>query len=168
VHVKADLDRFRQAQNQPGSGFDAALAEIRAGGKRGHWIWYVFPQLSGLGASPTAAFYGIDGEREAVEYLADPELLTRLVTITEAVAERLREGTSIPLDRLMGSHVDALKVVSSLTLFGHVARTLHGARGGAMLETLAQLADEVLAAARDVGYPPCSYTLARLAGRGER
>jgi uncharacterized protein (DUF1810 family) len=163
VIVKSNLDRFKEAQDQPGAGFDSALAEIRAGRKRGHWIWYVFPQLSGLGSSPMSGVYGIDGEREAVEYLSDPELRSRLVTITEAVAERLREGKSLPLDTLMGSHIDALKLVSSLTLFGHLARTLHGSGGGEELERLARLADEVLAAAGRMGYPRCSYTLSRLA-----
>jgi uncharacterized protein (DUF1810 family) len=71
------LQRFLTAQSDPHSGFYAALEEIRAGAKTGHWIWYVFPQLSGLGGSSMSQRYGIDSVEEAREYLRHHELCAR-------------------------------------------------------------------------------------------
>jgi uncharacterized protein (DUF1810 family) len=158
--VMSWLERFKAAQDSTGSGFETALGEIRAGAKRGHWIWYVFPQLAGLGSSPLSQSFAIDGEEEAAGYLRDAELRSRLLTIATAVAEQLRKGKS--LRGLMGSEIDAQKVVSSLTLFGRVARKLHEADGTNTYDSLAAIADEVLAAAASQGYPPCAYTLRRL------
>ena len=158
----SQLDRFRDAQNSSSSGFEAALGEIRAGGKRGHWIWYVFPQLRGLGSSGSSSMFGIDGEREAVEYLRDPELRSRLITIATAVMDQLRPEGTRSLRALMGSDLDARKLVSSMTLFGHVARKLHEADGLDAYNSMATLADTVLAEAARQGYPPCAYTLGRL------
>src|SRR4051794_34671223 len=110
-----DLERFRSAQEDGSTGFHSALAEIRAGQKQGHWIWYVLPQLAGLGSSTRAQRYGINGRAEAVEYLGDPVLGERLLTITEAVAAHAIRGVS--LVHLMNSRIDAQKLVSSLTLF---------------------------------------------------
>ena len=80
------LERFKTAQESPGSGFDTALAEIRAGRKRSHWIWYIFPQLAGLGGSARSKTFAIEGEGEAEEYLRDPLLRARLLEITAAAA----------------------------------------------------------------------------------
>jgi uncharacterized protein (DUF1810 family) len=102
------LERFKVAQDSPEGGFASALQEIQAGGKRGHWIWYVFPQLAGLGSSGLSHTFGIDGRREAAAFLHDPELRSRLLTITEAVATRLRTENAASLRTLMGSHTDAL------------------------------------------------------------
>jgi uncharacterized protein (DUF1810 family) len=157
----SDLERFREAQNQRGAGFDAALAEMRAGRKRGHWIWYVFPQLAGLGTSAMSSMYGIRDEQEAVDYLRDPELFDRLLTITRVAAGQLG-ANRVPIETLMGSEIDSLKLVSSLTLFGHVARTLHASGGPDAHATFARLADDVLGAAAEAGYAPCTRTLARL------
>ena len=66
-----DLERFKREQEYD---YDLALSEIRAGRKRSHWIWYIFPQLKGLGRSGMATFYGIDGMGEATAYLADDYL----------------------------------------------------------------------------------------------
>ena len=156
------LQRFAIAQNQPASGFDAALAEIKTGRKQGHWIWYVFPQLAGLGSSSQSHTYGIDGVAEAVEYLGDPALHSRLLSVTTAVAEQARRG--IPLETLMGSSIDARKLVSSLTLFGNVARRLSTEDAQDVHQSLARVADEVLAAAESEGYPRCRYTLEHLGG----
>jgi len=156
------LDRFRAAQNSPYAGFEAALQEIRSGGKTGHWIWYIFPQLAGLGSSAASRTFAIDGEAEAVEFLQDPELRVRLLTIAEAVAEQIRTGRARSLGRLMGSEIDARKIVSSLTLFGHVASKLHIAEHLNEYSALAKAADEVLSAAASEGYSPCAYTLRRL------
>jgi uncharacterized protein (DUF1810 family) len=153
------LDRFKAAQDSSRSGFQSALGEIQAGAKRGHWIWYVFPQLAGLGSSPLSQSFAIDDE-EAAEYLQDAELRSRLLTIASAVAEQLRKGRT--LRGLMGSEIDAQKVVSSLTLFGRVARKLHEVGGTNAYDSVAKIADEVLAAAASQGYPPCAYTLRRL------
>ena len=117
-----NLDRYLEAQNQPHTGFASALAEIRAGGKQGHWIWYVFPQLAGLGRSGPSLRYAIADLSEARAYLQHPELRSRLLAITSAVAEQARQGHR--LADVMGSSIDVTKLVSSLTLFAHVARQL--------------------------------------------
>jgi uncharacterized protein (DUF1810 family) len=153
------LQRFRQAQDQPHAGFDAALAEIQAGGKQGHWIWYIFPQLSGLGTSHLSQVYGLAGAGEALEYLQDPVLRERLLIITNAVAGQLRRGVGV--SRLMGSDIDARKLVSSLTLFAQLARS-PGANEADDYRDLAHVAEEVLAAAAAEGFPQCRFTLDRL------
>ena len=155
------LQRFKDAQGQSSSGFDTALAEIQAGGKRGHWIWYIFPQLSGLGTSHSSQIYGLVDAGEAVEYLHDRVLRERLLIITNAVAEQLRRGVGV--SDLMGSDIDALKLVSSVTLFEHVARSPH-ADNPDDYRDLAQVAEEILATAESEGYPRCRYTLDRLRG----
>ena len=154
------LQRFHVAQERPGSGFESALAELRSSGKQGHWIWYVFPQLAGLGASSLSREYAIGGLADAVEYLRDPVLRTRLFAVTSTVAQRLRNGAS--LDDLMGSRIDALKLVSSLTLFERAARALEATGDLAECAPLADAAGEVLSAAASQGYPRCRYTLDRL------
>jgi uncharacterized protein (DUF1810 family) len=158
----SSLERFRTAQNSSDSGFATALAEIRAGHKRGHWIWYVFPQLKGLGASAYSQTFGIDGEREAVAYLHDSELRQRLTTIATAVADRLRSGNGASLAALMGSDVDALKLVSSMTLFRHVATKLGAAEEVDSYQELASAADSILKAAASQGYAPCAFTIRQL------
>ena len=160
------LERFRQAQNSSSAGFESALHELRSGGKRGHWIWYVFPQINGLGVSRLSQAFALDGEEEAAEFLRDPELRARLLTIASEVADQLRTGRTPSLRALMGSDVDARKVVSSLTLFGHVARTLHRVEGLDACEAIANVAEDVLALAAVQGYPPCAHTLRRLRAPG--
>jgi uncharacterized protein (DUF1810 family) len=154
------LARFTEAQELPVSGFDAALREIQSGAKTGHWIWYVFPQLAGLGSSSVSRTYGIHGLEEATEYLRDPTLRSRLLAITTTVADHLARGASI--DTLMGSSTDALKLVSSLTLFGYAARELHAAEGLPDYSALARVAAAVLKAVELQGYGPCQYTLNHL------
>ena len=156
------IDRFLAAQDRPHAGYADALAEIRSGAKTGHWIWYVFPQLYGLGTSSQARAYGIRGVAEATEYLQDPVLRARLIEIASAAAEQLRQGTR--LGTLMGSSIDALKLVSSLTLFGGVARRLACDDPSGEYDTLAHVAETILSAARADGYPPCEQTVAELGG----
>lgn len=108
-----DLSRFLTAQERD---YPRALQEIRAGRKRSHWIWYIFPQLRGLGYSDYAAFYGIADIEEARAYLAHPVLGSRLIEITGALLE-LPE--SDPL-RVMGTP-DDLKLRSCMTLFACIA-----------------------------------------------
>ena len=150
------LSRFHAAQNTSGSGFELALSELRAGRKRTHWIWYVFPQLRGLGHSPAAELYGLNGIGEAEEYLRDAELRARLLLATTAVREQLESGAR--LDELMGARIDALKLVSSMTLFAAVARRLVPADDSGESERLADTAEAVLSAAARAGYPPCAFT----------
>lgn len=158
------LHRFKQAQDQPQDGFAAALAELEAGRKTGHWIWYIFPQLSGLGSSPAATIFGIADLGEATDYLRDPLLRERLIVAAAAVAERLRGG--VKLATLMGSRIDVLKLISSLTLFGAVAENLRANEGGtesaAEYRQLADVAEEILVAAEAEGYQRCAFTLDRL------
>lgn len=156
------IDRFLAAQESRDDGYAAALGEIRAGGKRGHWIWYVFPQLAGLGSSAASRQFGIVGEDEAAAYLRDATLRSRLLEITEAVAARLRSGTPLPL--LMGSEIDARKLVSSLTLFGSVARRLADSADDPTQRAFAVLAEEILVIAARDGYPPCEFTERHLRG----
>jgi len=142
------------------SGFDAALAELRAGRKRTHWIWYVFPQLRGLGHSPAAEFYGLNGVAEADEYLLDARLRANLLLAASTVKGQLEAG--LVLDELMGARIDALKLVSSMTLFAAVARRLASADDSGERARLADAADAILAAAARQGYPACSFTVAAL------
>ena len=104
-----DLARFIKAQDGV---IEQALDELRSGRKSSHWMWFVFPQLRGLGASPTAQFYGLASLEEALAYLAEPTLGERLRRCVEA-ALSVREGT---LHEIFGSP-DDLKFRSSMTLF---------------------------------------------------
>ena len=107
-----DLSKFLKAQERD---YDTALAEIRAGRKTSHWIWYIFPQLGELGFSPTAKFYGIVDLDEARAYLANNLLRTRLIEISQA----LLNLPSNDIEDIMG-YPDNLKLCSSMTLF-HLA-----------------------------------------------
>jgi uncharacterized protein (DUF1810 family) len=154
------LDRFHSAQAGPDAGYDTALAEIRAGRKTGHWIWYVFPQLQGLGHSATARAYALRDLAEACAYLRDPVLRGRYEEIAGAVRAQLIRG--LALTQLMGSQIDALKLVSSLTLFRVAARSLTSADPASA--RLAEEWDALLGLLAAQGFPPCALTLARLAG----
>src|SRR5262252_4243976 len=136
-----DLKRFKDAQEQSRAGFQSALSEIKAGYKRSHWIWYIFPQISGLGSSGMARAYALVDPGEATAYLQDRELRSRLLAITSAAAEHLRRG--VPLERMMGSDIDALKLVSSLTLFGELARRLSASEHLPEYEALAKASQEI-------------------------
>ncbi|HME48878.1 DUF1810 domain-containing protein [Mycobacterium sp.] len=104
-----DLQRFVDAQSRV---YDAVVAQLRDGRKRSHWIWFIFPQLAGLGSSPTAAKYAIASLAEAQAYLRHDLLGPRLRECTRLV-NRL-EGRSV--DEIFG-WPDNLKVRSSMTLF---------------------------------------------------
>ena len=108
-----DLERFVSAQART---YDDALAELRRGRKTGHWIWFVFPQLAGLGRSAMSEGYAIGSLEEAVAYLAHPVLGPRLRHCAAALLEhRGRTAESI-----LGE-IDAVKVRSSMTLFHRAA-----------------------------------------------
>jgi len=104
-----DLNRFIEAQRGV---YDSALAEIRRGRKAGHWMWFIFPQIAGLGASSTARHYAIGSLEEAQAYLRHQELGQRLRTCAAAAAD-LRGRTALEVF----GHPDDLKLRSSMTLF---------------------------------------------------
>jgi uncharacterized protein (DUF1810 family) len=108
-----NLARFIKAQ---GPVYEQALAEIRAGRKRSHWMWYVFPQIAGLGHSPTSVHYAIATMEEAAAYLAHPILGPRLIECAEAVLQI--EGRSAL--EIFGSP-DDMKLRSSATLFAAIS-----------------------------------------------
>jgi uncharacterized protein (DUF1810 family) len=154
-----ELLRFTKAQASPSSGFAVALAEMTAGHKQKHWIWYIFPQLAGLGSSSMARAYAIQSLAEAADYLRDATLRARLLTITEVVAQQLQN--KIPLKTLMGWSVDAQKLVSSLTLFGETAKKLFFAERLEDYRRLTVLTEEILDVAEAQGFPRCAYTLSQ-------
>lgn len=108
-----ELQRFVEAQQDT---YERALAELRAGRKRSHWMWFVFPQIAGLGASPMAQRYAIASLEEAAAYLAHPILGPRLLACTEAVAHHA--GSSA--NAIFGSP-DDMKFRSCMTLFAEIA-----------------------------------------------
>lgn len=107
-----DLQRFVDAQDDHGT-YDQALSELRAGRKTSHWMWFVLPQVSGLGQSPTAKHFGIAGLDEARAYLDHEVLGPRLLECCRALLA-LDGGTTA--EEVLGS-VDAMKLRSSMTLF---------------------------------------------------
>jgi uncharacterized protein (DUF1810 family) len=111
-----NLARFVEAQDRGGV-HEQALAELRAGRKRGHWIWFVFPQIEGLGSSETARFYAISSLAEATAYLEHPLLGPRLTEAAEALLELPGRDPVAVLGEL-----DAMKLRSSMTLFSRVER----------------------------------------------
>jgi uncharacterized protein (DUF1810 family) len=110
-----DLDRFVDAQDARDT-YPEALRELRAGYKQGHWMWFVFPQIAGLGRSSTAQHFAISGLPEAVAYLAHPVLGPRLLECARVLTE-LPETDAV---RVFGS-IDAQKLQSSMTLFSLAA-----------------------------------------------
>ena len=106
----SDLKRFLEAQEND---FASALAEIKRGRKQSHWMWYIFPQIAGLGFSSTSKFYAIKNIAEAENFLAHPVLGERLIEISEALLEI--EGRTA--HQIFGSP-DDMKLKSSMTLFG--------------------------------------------------
>ncbi|MBF4608915.1 DUF1810 domain-containing protein [Curtobacterium sp. VKM Ac-1393] len=108
-----DLDRFVRAQHGV---HDDALAELRRGRKTSHWMWFVFPQLAGLGRSATAERYGVRGIAEARAYLAHPVLGERLRT----AAATASDAPARSAEALLGG-TDAVKLRSSMTLFARAA-----------------------------------------------
>lgn len=116
--IKRNLLRFVHAQDSGGiydgtGTYAQALEEVKAGHKRGHWIWYVFPQMKGLGKSEISRFYGINGREEAKAYIEHPVLKERLVEICEAVLT-----SEISVYDIFGR--DTIKVRSCILLFASV------------------------------------------------
>ena len=114
--VNYDLDRFVKAQDSGWATYSEALSEIKEGHKRGHWIWYVFPQIKGLGHSYNSEFYGISSKNEAKAYLEHPELGKRLREITKVLL-----ACNNPSAFNILGFPDVLKVQSCMTLFDLVS-----------------------------------------------
>ena len=106
------LQRFEDAHRQD---YETALAEIRRGRKTSHWMWYIFPQLKGLGHSPTAQYYGIENLAEAEAFLAHPVLGVHLVEISRALLALETNNAD-----LVFGYPDNLKLRSSMTLFAQI------------------------------------------------
>jgi len=106
--MELTLDRFRIAHKDS---YETALREIKAGRKESHWMWYIFPQLKGLGRSTMAMYYEIQNKAEALAYWADPVLRSHM---TEICQELLKLND--PIDRILG-FPDNLKLRSCMTLF---------------------------------------------------
>ena len=108
-----DLDRFLAAQE---GAYETALREIRNGRKQGHWMWFIFPQIVGLGSTEISRTYAIKSREEAVAYLEHPELGPRLREITEALLTHHDKSAT----EILGTP-DDLKLRSSMTLFKSVS-----------------------------------------------
>lgn len=113
VVIMENLERFVKAQEDS---YKQALQEVRDGCKKGHWMWYIFPQVKGLGFSGISEFYGISGKEEAEAYIKHPVLGQRLMEITEA----LLKLPSNDAYEVFG-YPDHLKLKSSMTLFYQVS-----------------------------------------------
>ncbi|RUM06338.1 DUF1810 domain-containing protein [Rhizobium chutanense] len=111
--IDYNLDRFVDAQNGV---YERALSELKAGRKTSHWMWFIFPQIAGLGTSPMAEKYAIRSAEEAAAYLADPILSGRLLRCVEAILSV--DGRSA--HEILGSP-DDLKLRSSMTLFAAIS-----------------------------------------------
>lgn len=111
MHDPYDLKRFVTAQDA-GDTYEQALAEIRRGRKVSHWMWFVFPQVAGLGSSAMSQRYAIASLDEARAYLAHPVLGPRLIASAAAVAN----SSSISAEQIFGA-IDTRKLQSSMTLF---------------------------------------------------
>lgn len=111
--MKYNLDRFLDAQKYS---YQTALSEIKNGYKRSHWMWYIFPQLKGLGYSSTSVYYGVESIEEAQAYLNHPVLCDHLLEICEALLLHKDKSSS----EILGP-VDAKKLQSCMTLF-HLAQ----------------------------------------------
>ena len=122
------LDRFLEAQRDI---YDRAHDEIVAGAKRSHWMWFIFPQIAGLGHSSTARFYALSDLEEAQDYLAHPILGQRLAHCTDAMLAWAGRRTA---EAILGD-IDALKFRSSMTLFN--AATQSDGKDGRYADALA-------------------------------
>jgi uncharacterized protein (DUF1810 family) len=150
------LARFLHAQNlgDPAS-LDTALNELRAGRKQEHWIWYVFPQLRGLGSSRHANHYGIEGLTEAIDYLLDPLLRERYQQCLSELLYHIRNGTKL---RIILGPTDAYKAISSITLFQQATKRL-GAQDQQLVSELLLMTEEFFRFVSDDNDRPCQATL---------
>lgn len=113
--VYYDLERFSSAQAFGRDNYNAAYNELIKGRKESHWIWWIFPQLKGLGTSSNSRYYGIEDREEARAYLLHPTLGPRYLDCVRIVEDWLKRGQ--PYEVTLGSELDALKYESSKGLF---------------------------------------------------
>jgi len=151
------LDDVRQAQlsGTIGSSFAVALGEIQRGAKTSHWVWYVFPQIPGLGSSSLNRRFAVPSPAAAEAFLRDPTTGPNFQRIVASAVDHLEAG--ITLRALLGD--DVRKFVSSTTLFEAVSRH-------ASLEQVANLTEAALSAARREGFSSCEVTKSWLAEHG--
>lgn len=107
------LNRFKEAQKEA---YSEALKELQNGRKKSHWMWYIFPQIKGLGHSTLATYYAIEDMGEAIAYLEDEELYSNLVTLCEVLINLDEQDAT----KIFGT-TDAMKLKSSMTLFSYAA-----------------------------------------------
>ena len=110
---RIDLERFHKAQEGV---YERALAELQRGHKDSHWMWYIFPQIRGLGMSEYSVYYGIKGKEEAIAYLNDPVLKERLITLCEVLLALETDDA-----HTIFSNIDTIKLCSCMTLFDAVS-----------------------------------------------
>ena len=146
-----NLQRFLDAQAGIGfTPYETALAEMRAGHKQSHWIWYVFPQIQ-LGTSALSEHFAIKSHDEAKAYLQNETLRNRYLEISTEVLHRLEEGVNPNL--LMGGSTDRGKLISSLTLFEWASQSIDS-------QGLLKVARSILELLNEVGYSRCRSTTA--------
>ena len=160
-----DLERFKIAQADPSNGFAVALGELRNGRKLSHWIWFIFPQLRILGRSPTAQFFGFDDAEDAREFIRDDELSANLVSSMQVVSKKLEDG--VPIEELMGSYTDSMKLVSCCTLFKYALEAEGSALAGVRENEILSLANRILQLADKGGFGECSITRKHLVQKEE-
>jgi uncharacterized protein (DUF1810 family) len=135
-----ELDRFVKAQDHGGT-YEAAVSELRVGRKRSHWMWFVFPQIAGLGRSPISQRYAVSSLAEAKAYLAHPVLGPRLIECADVLTHLQHHNAQ----EIFGG-IDAIKLRSSMTLFAradpedpHFQRVLDAYFGGVADEATERL-----------------------------
>ena len=108
----SDLERFIEAQDNM---YSVALKEVKNGKKKSHWMWYIFPQIKGLGTTEISNYYAIENLEEGISYLENPILKNRLLEISQAVLDLNVKN----IEEVLGS-IDSLKLKSSMTLFHEI------------------------------------------------
>jgi uncharacterized protein (DUF1810 family) len=145
---EVDLERFHDGYRLE---YEQALAEIEGGRKRSHWMWFIFPQVRGLGSSPTAIHYAFRDRAEAEAFFRDPILGPGYRTLVDAVWRQVIERR-LTIRQLFGPPDDQ-KLISSLTLFAGLAHQL----GGDFASSVAQ-ANEILGVSATQGFASCATT----------
>ncbi|HCH62031.1 MAG TPA: DUF1810 domain-containing protein [Deltaproteobacteria bacterium] len=148
--MHTNLSRFHE---RAAEGWHAiALRELSSGQKQSHWMWWVFPQLDGLGNSPLANRYALEDDDESRSFVEDPILRSNLTEVTAAVVRALQAGRSP--QALMGNATDVRKLVSALTLFAAVCDP-----DAASEQALRSSCERALGLLATHGHPRCAYTL---------
>ncbi|WP_454781913.1 DUF1810 family protein [Legionella sp. WA2022007384] len=156
----SNIQRFIKAQQGQDMyvSFQEAYAELEAGSKQSHWIWYIFPQLKELGFSSMSQHFGVVDFKEACDYLQNEVLFGNYYAIAQLVEQQLKR--KIPVLMLMHGEVDTKKLVSSLTLFREAASFLsHQGETSQNFDALVNCCDQILKETSKQGYTSCERTL---------